>query len=107
MYAESIVLLAAALAAPTFLVWHAAGRQPKAGGRLRYAIAFCAILFVDLPVLTALYLIPKSTPAFGLLDLASDIALVVLAIAFGCLLAMATYEKLHKGLKCLYIYRRA
>ncbi len=77
-------------------MWQAAKGWPQRTGRIGYLIAFPVLLFVDLAILTALYLTPKRSSAFEAVDLASDMALLFIPIAFGCLLSGILYRKLQK-----------
>jgi hypothetical protein len=81
---------------PALLIWQAAHGRPRAIGRAGYLIGFSAILAVDGPTLLVLYVTPKRTPAYGVLAFASDLALVLLPVAFGCLISSVLYGKVRR-----------
>ena len=93
---EAGIMWAAAVGAPVLLVWLAAHGRPKRIGRVGYLVTFAVLLIVDTPILTGLYITPRRSPRFDIVDFAGDIALLIIPIAFSCLLCAIVYGRLSK-----------
>ena len=79
---------------PVVIVLCAAKGRPKSWRRMTYLIVFAIALIIDTPLLITLYLTPKVSPAFGWVDLISDLAVVGFGAAWGCLLGFFVFGKL-------------
>ena len=75
----------------------AAKGWPKGWRSATYLIVFAVTLFVDAPLLLVLYITPKASPAFGLVDLLSDVAVVLLGVSWGCFIGFFVLGKLDHG----------
>ena len=81
---EATLLLFFFFLLPVVIALCAAKGWPKRWRRTTYLIIFAITLVVDAPLLLALYITPKASPAFGVVDLLSDMAFVVFGGAWGC-----------------------
>ena len=96
---ESTLLLFLFFVVPVAIALCAAKGWPRRWRRTTYLIVFAITLVVDTPLLLVLYLTPKTSPGFGIVDLLSDTAVVVFASAWGCLLGFFVFGKLRAGLE--------
>jgi len=74
--------------------WQAAKGKPRRWGRGTYLALFLGLLVVDVPTLLLLYVTPKSSPQFGMLDVASYLGFAAFGAAWGCLIAAIVYGRL-------------
>jgi hypothetical protein len=91
---ESTLLLFFFFLVPVVIAICAAKGRPKSWRRGTYLIVFAIALFIDILLLLMLYLTPKASPAFGWVDLISDMAVVGFGAAWGCLLGFFVFGKL-------------
>ena len=70
----------------------AAKVRPKSWRRMTYLIVFAIALIIDTPLLLTLYLTTKVSPAFGWVDLISDLAVVGFGAVWGCLFGFSFSE---------------
>ena len=97
MNLEGVLLLSFFLSVPVAIIALAESGKPKGWKRSTYLILFFAILTIVVPVLLVLYITPKHSQQFELLDLVPDIALVVFAAAWGCLFGGLVFGRLQRS----------
>ncbi|HKM83988.1 MAG TPA: hypothetical protein VJY15_23900 [Candidatus Acidoferrum sp.] len=91
---EGPLLFALFFGTIAIISWQAAKGKPRRWGRGTYLALFMGLLVVDVPVLLLLYVTPKSSPQFGMLDLASYVGVTAFGAAWGCLFAAIVYGRL-------------
>jgi len=96
---ESALLLFFFLVIPVVVALCAAKGLPKGWRRTTYLIVFAITLIVDSPLLLLLYLTPKESLPFGLVDLFSITAFLAFGGAWGCFWGFLVFGKLSQSRK--------